>query len=82
MAKGDWERVTGTSYLPEQFLLCVTKEHECEVVVAAMDGPIQKEADHATQSSIHYGLGIEVAGKGGGGGVRRGGAGRGGWKCR
>ena len=59
-------------YLFQQFLLSVTKEHECKMVVAAMDGPIQEEADHPTESSVHHCLGVNVfwAGEGGGGGVR------------
>lgn len=35
------------------------------MVVAAVDGSIQEEADHATQRGVDYHLGIDVAGGGG-----------------
>ena len=36
------------SYLSYQLLLSVAKEHDGEVVVDAVDGPIGKEGDHST----------------------------------
>ena len=49
-----------TLYLLEQLLLSVAKQHDGKVVIAAIDGSTRKETDHATQSSIHYHLGIDT----------------------
>ena len=46
-----------------QLLLRVAEEHEGKMVVAAVDGAVQEETDHATQSCIHNDFGIDAAGR-------------------
>ena len=41
-------------------MLAVSEQHVCKVVVAAVDGSVGQEADHATQSSVDNGLGVDA----------------------